>query len=276
MKRLRWSTLAVLAWLDIAMYLDTALRWQQGLSFVGGLRWSLWTLPWLGIWLASVAWLTLTGAGFIRHALLAFLAFSWGFFIASSGHPYYDWTSLPFYGGLFVSSNITYWTPDGRDLAVIAAMYHGALGLSVKRPLAVLAPWSVERWAGVVGLACFLVGQTLGFRPIDVTVPVPPPSPLLEALRTRFAEAHVVVGALLVGLSLALGMRRLLWLLRVRRGLVPGYRVEPMPPMDVGRLAKLWPLPTRWLGGVLLRVGPVGAEPVAMLPGSRGSRTSGA
>jgi hypothetical protein len=154
-------------------------------------------------------------------------------------------------------------------------MYHGALGLSVKRPLAVLAPWSVERWAGVVGLACLLVGQALGFRSIDVTVAVPPASPSLEALRTRFADAHVVVGALLVGLSLALGLRRLLWLLRVRRGLVPGYRVEPMPPMDVGRLAKLWPLPTRWLGGVLLRVGPVGTEPVAVLPGPCGSRTSG-
>src|SRR6185369_12463459 len=103
MTRQRWQTLAVLSLLDLALYFDQAVRWEHGLGFLARPAWQSWSASCVGGWLLCVAWLSWSGSGSFRHGALAFIAGSYGFFIASSGNPAYDWKSLPFYGGLGVS-----------------------------------------------------------------------------------------------------------------------------------------------------------------------------
>ena len=270
----RW-TFGALALFDVTLYFDWALRWEHGFGFLWRSEWQIWTVTCVGVWLLSVAWLVREGAGFVRHFGLTFFAFSYGFFIASSGNPGYDWKDLPSYAGLYRSSNVGNYADDGGfHLAILAALAHGSVGRSLAKHHRWPAPWSWERWLGAVGLAFLCLGAGLDLRLIadarvqQATIP-------FMMLRTGLRIAALVIGGLLTAASIALFARRVLWLRRARAGEAEGYRIEDAPLEGRRALATLWPLPRKWFGKVLVQVDVRGARPVALVPPLKLGRSKG-
>ena len=265
LQKLRTWTFAALALFDVTLYFDWALRWERGFGFLWRSEWQIWTVTCVGAWLLCVAWLVREGAGFVRHFGLTFLAFSYGCFVASSGNPGYEWKDLPFYDGLYRSSNIGHYARDGGlDFAILAALAHGLLGRSLAKHHRWPAPWSWERWVGAVGVAYLWLGIVLDERLI-YGPSVQRATATLMIFRTGLRIAALVIGGLLTAASIALFVRRALWLRRARAGNVEGYRIEDAPLEGRRALATLWPLPRKWFGKVLVQIDARGARPVALV-----------
>src|SRR5690242_13583312 len=105
----RAPTFAILALLDLTIYFDWAMRWEKSFAFVYRTSWLSWTSASLLGWLLVTGWLVRDGAGFWRQAILTFLAFSVGMFVASMGNPHYDFRRLPVAAGLFEEDNLTFY-----------------------------------------------------------------------------------------------------------------------------------------------------------------------
>lgn len=191
---LRPWTFAALAAFDVVVYFDWALRWEHGFGFLGRGEWWWWTALALGAWLACLGWLVREGAGLVRHALLAFLAFNGGFFVAGIGNPSHDFRQYPFYGGLGVDSNVgIYSAAEVLPFAVSAALAHGLIGWSLRRSLRHPSPASVERWLGLVGAAVLLLGALTTARLIE-GAGIEIPTAGLGALRTGLSTTAFSIG----------------------------------------------------------------------------------
>lgn len=205
---LRPWTFVALATFDGTVYFDWALRWEHGFGFLARGEWWLWTALCLGAWFACLAWLAREGAGFVRHALLAFIAFNGGFFVAGIGNPSHDWRRYPFYGGLLTDGNVgIYSRAEVLAFALSAALAHGLIGSGLKRSLTNPSPSSFGRWLGLVGAAVLLLGALLASRLID-GVGIGTTAAGLEALRRGLSNAAFSIGAILLAAAVAVTLRR--------------------------------------------------------------------
>jgi hypothetical protein len=271
-----WRAGAVLALtsIDVALYLDCTLRWENGFGFVR----SAWLLPSLAVLVGSVLLnLLFIGRRFPGwfQGVVAFVGLSFAFLLASSGNPFFDWRTLPFAVNLMAnqpSLSSSLLGDGGFQVALLGALAHTLLGRSARSAACRPAPWDGERWLAALSLALLVLSvvgnveavtmYVVEGRPdhpsygtsVDPRDPSPQTLQALALVRGAFWGAVALVGLALLVIAVGLTVRRVRWLERVRKGEVPAFRVVERSEYASLSLAKFWPLPKRALKKVLVRV----------------------
>jgi hypothetical protein len=142
--------------LDLALYVDTALRWEIGVTFLR-VAWLQTALIFtLTSWLVRRFFARFLVVDFVQ-AILIFPLWCWAFYLASSGNPYFNWRTLPV-ADFFRVSLLDSWLFDGGFLtAGIAAVASAALAPGWRHSTPQGKPRSAASWLRGLGLSMVIV-----------------------------------------------------------------------------------------------------------------------
>jgi hypothetical protein len=149
--------------LDLALYVDTALRWELGVTFVRVAWLQTAAIVMLISWLIRGFFARFLVVNFAQ-AILIFPLWCWAFYLASTGNPYFDWRALPV-ADFFRVSLLDAWLFDGGFLtAAIAAAASAALAPSLRHSTPRGTPRSAANWLRGLGLS-MIIAASVAFLP---------------------------------------------------------------------------------------------------------------
>lgn len=161
--------LAGLLFVDVCLYLDTTLRWENGFGFARS-SWLVTTLEFVAGVAVCNSLLLRWRVPFWLHAAFGLAALTLGFVLASTGNQYFNWHSTPTFTQFLVKDGLDiYWIfQGGLSTASSGAIAHGLLGRAWRQTLQVKPPRTRAQAFFAVGLSLVVMSFVRFVPPVTL------------------------------------------------------------------------------------------------------------